>query len=75
MTEKREMKVLVKLTNEEDFFAVLYLEPDERLQDLLNDSRKFIPMLKHMQRRGTYDKDVYVLLVIHKDSIQSVEER
>lgn len=75
MTNKRELKVLVKLTNQDDFFAVIYLDPDERLQDLMNDSRKFIPMLKHMQHRGTYDKDVYVLLVIHKDSIQSVEER
>lgn len=75
---KKEVKILkvwVRLNNGEDFFARLFVNPTDRLQDLLNDDRKFLPMEKHMQNRGRGNEDIWVMTVIHKDSIMLIEER
>lgn len=69
-------KVLISIIGkEETFFARMYIDEGERVQDVLNDGRKFLPIEKHMQRRGGYDKDVWISAVIHKDTIAEVEER
>lgn len=69
-------KVLISIRDsEEDFFAEVFLKEGERVQDVLNDDRKFLPVRRHMQRRSNYSADVWIDTCIHKDTIGSVEER
>jgi len=71
----KKIKVVVKTFTQEQFFGYLYLEDDIRVQDLMNDERKFIPIQKSENSRGRGNEDVFVNMVINKDSIASIEER
>jgi len=68
------LKVVVTLTDGRSYWANAFLEDSERLQDLLNDSRKFIPFNVFIDERST-KADTYRLMIIHKDSITTIEER
>jgi len=70
-----EYKVFVTLKTGHKFFGKVYVKAGERVQDLLNDKRAFIPILKHMDDRGTKREDVWKLIVVNKTSIESIEER
>ena len=70
----KKVKVVVKLFTQEQFFGNIYLKDQQRLQDLLNDDRRFIPFEKtHMDRRPG-NEVVSTNIVISKDAIASVEE-
>jgi len=71
----KKTKVHVKLFTQEQFFAYLYVKDDERVQDLLNDDRKFLPLEKSFDDRGRSNEDVYTHIVLNKDAIASIEER
>jgi len=73
--EKHTKKVHITLKDGESFFAKLFLGDGERIQDVVNDSRTFLPVEKHMQNRGRGNEDVWVTMLIHKEFIISVEER
>lgn len=75
MGDKTIIKVLITLVNGEDFFARIFLADNERLQDAMNDNRKFLPIEKHMKRRSAHMGDVWLLTMVHKDAIMSVEEK
>jgi hypothetical protein len=66
-------KVEVKLHDGERFFAWVYLEDDQRLQDLLNDSRSFIPMNKNYIAHNSRD-DKYRMTMVNKRDISLVHE-
>lgn len=48
---KRELGVTLKLTNGSAQTGLLYLYQDERLIDLLNDERRFIPFFSKQEQR------------------------
>jgi bacterioferritin-associated ferredoxin len=67
-------KVVVTLRSGKFFWGRVYLQKNQRLSDLLNDSRVFIPISKLHDNRGTYRDAIYTTIIIHKDSIQSLED-
>lgn len=67
--------MFVVLKNGTEFFGRLFLQGDERVQDILNDSRRFIPLERHYENRGRGSEDIWKIIVLSKDSIQSIEER
>lgn len=71
----KKVKCVVKLFTEESFFGMAWLEDDQRMQDLLNDERKFLPFEKSHQSRGRNSEDVITTIVINKDAIAHIEER
>lgn len=69
------IKVFMTLVDGDAFFAKMFVPHGERLQDLMNDRRKFIPVERHMSNRGRGNEDVWIMTVINKESIRSIEER
>jgi len=69
------IKVVVKLFTQDQFFGFVYLEEGQRVQDLLNDERKFIPFEKTHMERGPNNTVSSSNIVISKDAIALVEER
>jgi len=71
----KKIKVYVRLFDGTTFWGNVFVKPDDRLQDLLNDERKFIPVEKLEDKRGVKSEDTYVTVVLHKDGIHYMEER
>lgn len=67
--------VYVRLFDGSTFFGRVFLEDGKRLQDLLNDERKFIPVEKQIQNPRRNEEDVWQMNVINKDSLILLEER
>ena len=59
------MPVTMQLAGHDAFEGAVYVRPDERLMDLLNDDRKFIPVI------GPDDE----MMIIAKTNIVSIIER
>ena len=68
-------KVWVKLLDGDQFFGYVFIPEGIRLQDMLNDSRFFVPINKHMNDRGSKAEDIYSMIMINKTTIASVEPR
>ena len=71
----KKIKVYVRLFDSTSFWGNVFVNKDQRLQDLLNDERKFIPIEKLDEQRGVKSEDAYVTVVLHKDGISYMEER
>jgi len=71
----KKIKVYVRLFDSTSFWGNVFVNEDQRLQDLLNDERKFIPLEKLEEQRGVKSEDTYVTVVLHKDGISYMEER
>jgi len=71
----KDIKVHVSLFTGETFWGYVYLKDDERVQDLMNDDRKFIPFKKVHLERGPKSQVTESNLVVNKDAIASLEER
>jgi len=69
-----ELKVFVKLKSGDTFFAIIYITAGGRLQDLVNDRRAFLPMMRQMNSRSPNSKDIWKFVVLNKDSIEFIEE-
>lgn len=69
----QKIKVDVTLQNGDSFFGYMFLRDGERLQDVLNDKRSFVPIEKQ-QRKSSIKEDVYKMTIIHKEFIGSIEE-
>lgn len=68
-------KVFIVLRDGESFFGNVFVNHGERVQDLLNDRRRFLPVEKHMSNRGRGSEDKWAMTLINKDCISTVEER
>lgn len=68
------VKVFIKLFTSEQFWGWVFLKDDERVQDLLNDDRKFIPFEKVHMERGPKSEVQTTTIVVSKDAIASIEE-
>lgn len=68
------LKVYVRLTDGTDFFARVFVHNEDRVQDLLNDKRKFLPVQRHYSDRGRGNEDVWSTVVLNKESIILIEE-
>jgi zona occludens toxin (predicted ATPase) len=69
-------KVILHLTDGREIWGNVFLQSDDRLQDLLNDGRKFIPVIKiDESRNSAISKDKAITVIIHKDAILTIEER
>lgn len=72
----KKVKCIVSLYTSERFFGHVYLDDGQRVQDLLNDERRFVPFEKSEVNKGPRDAEPVVFgIVINKDSIVSIEER
>lgn len=65
--KKRQIKVYVKMHDGTRMLGNVFLAPDERLQDIMNDSRAFIPV--HVEEQNAVS-----LVMLSKRYIQQVEE-
>ena len=72
------VKVYARMFDGLAFWGYVFLKEDQRVQDLLNDERKFIPIRKLEDKRGALslkaDEDNYKDVCIHKDGIYYIEE-
>lgn len=73
---KTKVKVSVTYTSGEEEWAYLYLVNGERLQDVVNDERPFLPLLilKRVTRNQVVPDDNYKLILVNKQSIFRLEE-
>jgi len=74
-TQVKKVKVYVRLFDSTSFWGYVYVKTGKRVQDLMNDERKFIPVEKLDEKRGSSAEDTYVTICLHKDGISYVEER
>lgn len=65
--EKREIKVYVRMHDGSRQLGNVFLAADERLQDIMNDSRMFIPV--HVD-----DQNTRTMVMLAKRYIQQIEE-
>ena len=70
----KEVKVYVRLFNGMNFWGYVYIKEGQRVQDLLNDDRKFIPVKKLEDKKGIGTEDIYRNICLHKDGVHYIEE-
>lgn len=66
--EKRKLKVYIKMSDSQRLLGFFYVGDDERLQDILNDDRSFLPL------HALGDNGKYSLVVLSKRYMQQIEE-
>ena len=73
---KDKLKVEITYADGKEEWAYLYLVEGERLQDVINDKRPFLPvlLLKGVTRNQVIPEDNYKLVLINKQSIFRVKE-
>lgn len=73
---KDKLKVEITYADGKEEWAYLYLVEGERLQDVINDERPFLPvlLLKGVTRNQVIPEDNYKLVLINKQSISRVKE-
>jgi hypothetical protein len=49
--EKNKMSVALTLSNGEMFYGSIFISPGDRLQDIMNDKRQFIPIYHSGERK------------------------
>ena len=73
---------MLYLIDGREIWGNVFLQPLQRLQELLNDDRKFIPVVKvdmspsnanFIENSNTKRNDIIIL--VHKDAILTIEER
>ena len=67
------IKVVIETITGRSIWGHIFLSDRERMQDLLNDDRKFIPILLSFSE--SHIREDSKVLLIHKDSIATIEER
>lgn len=65
---KEKLKVYVKMADGQRLLGFFFAEPTERLQDILNDQRSFLPLY------ALGDNGKYQLIMLAKAFVQQVEE-
>ena len=65
---KEKLKVYVKMADGQRLLGFFFAEPSERLQDILNDARAFLPLY------ALGDNGKYQLIMLSKSFVQQVEE-
>jgi len=66
--DKSKLKVYVKMSDGQRLLGFFYVSEAERLQDILNDDRAFLPL------NALGDNGKYTLIVIAKRYMQQIEE-
>lgn len=66
--DKSKLKVYVKMSDGQRLLGFFYISDNERLQDILNDSRAFLPL------NALGDNGKYNLVVLSKRYMQQIEE-
>lgn len=72
ITNTRKVKVAIYTFSKEIISGYMFLRKQDRIQDLLNDTRTFIPLMK-ITLTSDVDKE-YPTIVINKSAIERVEE-
>lgn len=72
--EKIPQKVMIVQTNNEKCWGFLYCFPDERIQDLLNDERQFLPFYGISMSKSRSAADLNKMTLINKNFIAKIEE-
>jgi len=70
MSHTDPIKILIEFLNGDSKSAYVYLEPGDRLQDLINDERYFLPVCFMVNS----DDPSYRCTMINKQQIFSIEE-
>ena len=71
--EKEQVKVWIELSRGDPFIGKIYLASGERLQDLMNDDRKFIPVYK-LTSTSAKNIENYTMVILNKMCIVKIEE-
>ena len=66
--DKAALKIYVKMSDGQRLLGLFYLEPNERLQDVMNDKRSFLPL------HALGDNNKHKMVMLSKRFIQQVEE-
>lgn len=72
--EKIPQKVMIVQMNGEKCWGFLYAFRDERLQDLLNDGRQFLPFYGISMSKSKSAADLSKMTLINKNGILKIEE-
>lgn len=72
--DKVPQKVMIVQANNEKSWGYLYLYGEERLQDLLNDDRKFLPFYGLSMSRSRNAPDFNKMTLINKNCIMKIDE-
>lgn len=71
---QNQVKVYIKtLIEDKEFFGYIYLNDGQRVQDLVNDDRSFVPVNRQMRERSSKE-DVYKMVMLNKSIIGYIEE-
>ena len=73
--QKTEQKVKINFHTGDHQWGLVYMCPGERLQDVVNDSRPFLPIrILKTSSRNSIVEDKYDLVLVNKSSIFKIEE-
>ena len=72
--QKTPVKVMIVQINGEKAWGYLYSFSEERLQDLLNDGRQFLPFYGLSMSRSKNAPDFNKMTLINKNGILKIEE-
>lgn len=67
--EKKALKVYVKMNDGSRILGNFYVAPNERLQDIMNDGRQFLPLYAYNEKNSKQH-----IVMVAKQYIEQVEE-
>lgn len=67
-------KVVIYLVTGEKMYGHLFRAEFDRLQDLMNDDRKFLPFYGLIDHKNRSSPDLHRLTLLNKSSIVRIEE-
>ena len=74
--KKKEIKVAIKLKDDEHLIrGSMYLDEDKRLQDILNDDRRFLPVSNAIRGKKHIQNNAEENMIINKDVIATIVEQ
>jgi hypothetical protein len=72
--EKNKVKVCLTLVDDRTLWGYVFVSSFERVSDVLNDDKQFIPFHVLEDRTGRQYDDVYKLIFVNKSRIYRAEE-
>lgn len=73
-TDKAPVKVILTLVSGEKVWGYMYAYSEERLQDLLNDGRQFLPFFGLLESKSRNAPDIHRMTLLNKNAILKIEE-
>lgn len=73
--DKKQIKACITMSDGTEVWVGVYATPRERLSDVVNDNRPFLPVRLLTDKQGKDYGDVYKMVLLNKSMIWRIEER